>query len=31
MHALIGETRVDWRQGIREMVRNMAPDLLLKK
>jgi nucleoside-diphosphate-sugar epimerase len=30
MHALIGETRVDWRQGIREMVRNMAPELLRK-
>lgn len=29
MHELIGETAVDWRQGIHSMVTKMAPDLLL--
>ena len=28
MHALIGPTRVDWREGIRAMVQNLAPELL---
>lgn len=28
MHALIGETRVDWRDGIRRMIQALAPDLL---
>lgn len=28
MHELIGPTRVDWRQGIRDMVQNLAPELI---
>jgi len=28
MHALIGETRVDWREGIRRQIRSLAPGLL---
>jgi nucleoside-diphosphate-sugar epimerase len=28
MHQLIGETKVDWRDGLRSMVRALAPDLL---
>jgi nucleoside-diphosphate-sugar epimerase len=28
MHALIGPTRVDWRDGILRMVRHLAPDAL---
>ncbi len=28
MHALIGETAVDWKQGMREMVQVLAPQLL---
>ncbi len=30
MHELIGETRVDWRDGVRSLVQHLAPDLLLK-
>ena len=29
MHQLIGETRVDWREGLLSMVKNLAPELLL--
>ena len=29
MHRLIGETRVDWREGIRRMLQTLAPDALL--
>lgn len=28
MHSLIGETKVDWRDGLRSMVKTLAPDLL---
>lgn len=28
MHSLIGETAVDWRDGIRRQIANLAPDLL---
>ena len=28
MHDLIGETRVDWRQGILSQVRHLSPGLL---
>ena len=28
MHGLIGETKVDWRHGIRRQLENLAPDLL---
>jgi UDP-glucuronate 4-epimerase len=28
MHALIGETRVNWRDGIRRQIENLAPQLL---
>ncbi len=28
MHELIGETRVNWRDGVRRMVQNLAPELL---
>ena len=28
MHELIGETRVDWRDGVRRQIENLAPDLL---
>ena len=28
MHELIGETRVDWREGLRGMIENLAPNLL---
>ena len=28
MHELIGETRVDWRDGILSQVRQLAPELL---
>ncbi|HEY6132135.1 MAG TPA: NAD(P)-dependent oxidoreductase [Halioglobus sp.] len=28
MHAMIGETHVDWRQGIRRQIQALAPDLL---
>jgi nucleoside-diphosphate-sugar epimerase len=30
MHELVGPTRVDWRDGIRRMVQNLAPELLRK-
>jgi nucleoside-diphosphate-sugar epimerase len=30
MHELIGETRVDWRDGVRSMVEHLAPELLRK-
>jgi UDP-glucuronate 4-epimerase len=30
MHELIGETRVDWRDGIRSQVEHLAPELLRK-
>ncbi len=30
MHALIGPTRVDWREGIRAMVETLAPALLVR-
>jgi len=29
MHSLIGETRVDWREGIRRQIKHLAPQLLL--
>ncbi|MFT5889167.1 MAG: UDP-glucuronate 4-epimerase [Zhongshania sp.] len=29
MHQLIGETAVDWRQGLHEMVKTLSPELLL--
>jgi nucleoside-diphosphate-sugar epimerase len=28
MHSLIGETRMDWREGIRAMVESLSPELL---
>ncbi|WP_380873678.1 dehydratase [Sphingomonas sp. DBB INV C78] len=28
MHSLIGETKVDWRDGIRRMIKALAPDTL---
>ena len=28
MHAAIGETRVDWKDGVKRLVQSMAPDLL---
>ena len=28
MHALIGPTRIDWRDGIRSQLEHLAPDLL---
>ncbi|GAB5451912.1 MAG: NAD(P)-dependent oxidoreductase [Halioglobus sp.] len=28
MHELIGETRVDWRDGVRSMLEKLAPDVL---
>jgi len=28
MHELIGETRVDWRDGVRSLVENLAPELI---
>lgn len=28
MHSLIGETRVDWREGVRRQLQNLAPELL---
>ena len=28
MHELIGETRVDWREGIRSQIEHLAPELL---
>ena len=28
MHSLVGETSVDWRDGIRRQIENMAPELL---
>jgi UDP-glucuronate 4-epimerase len=28
MHELVGETRVEWRTGIRRLVENLAPDLI---
>jgi UDP-glucuronate 4-epimerase len=28
MHGLIGETRVDWHEGIRRQIENLAPQLL---
>ena len=31
MHELIGETRVDWRDGIRSQILKLAPELLLQK
>ncbi len=30
MHELIGETRVDWRDGIRRQLENLAPEVLLR-
>lgn len=30
MHELIGETKVDWRDGIRRQIENLAPELLLE-
>ena len=30
MHELVGPTRVDWKDGIQRMVRNLAPELLRK-
>ncbi len=30
MHDLIGETRKDWRQGLREMVEQLAPELIAR-
>jgi nucleoside-diphosphate-sugar epimerase len=30
MHELIGETRVDWRQGVRSQIEHLAPELLRK-
>ena len=30
MHELIGPTKVDWREGIRRQIENLAPDLLKK-
>lgn len=30
MHELIGETGVDWRDGIRRQLENLAPEVLLK-
>lgn len=30
MHELIGETRVDWRTGVRDMVAALSPELLLE-
>ncbi|MEJ2531737.1 MAG: NAD(P)-dependent oxidoreductase [Halioglobus sp.] len=31
MHELIGETRVDWREGLRSQVEHLAPELLKKE
>ena len=31
MHELIGETRVDWREGLRSQVEHLAPELLNKE
>ncbi|MCP4952366.1 MAG: NAD(P)-dependent oxidoreductase, partial [Proteobacteria bacterium] len=28
MHSLIGETSVDWRDGIRRQMQNLAPELV---
>ncbi|CAA0125179.1 dTDP-glucose 4,6-dehydratase [Halioglobus japonicus] len=28
MHSLIGETKVDWRDGVRRQLQNLAPELL---
>lgn len=28
MHSLVGETSVDWREGIRRQIQNLAPELL---
>lgn len=28
MHGLIGETAMDWKQGIRSMIENLAPELI---
>lgn len=30
MHELIGETRMDWKTGVRRLVENTAPELLIK-
>jgi nucleoside-diphosphate-sugar epimerase len=30
MHAAIGETQTDWREGIRSMLQNLAPEALIK-
>lgn len=30
MHELMGETRVDWRDGVRRQIENLAPDALKK-
>ncbi|MFK7975154.1 MAG: NAD-dependent epimerase/dehydratase family protein [Halioglobus sp.] len=30
MHELIGETKVDWREGIRRQLENLAPEVLKK-
>lgn len=31
MHALVGPTRVDWREGVRSMIRTLAPETLLDR
>jgi UDP-glucuronate 4-epimerase len=31
MHSLVGETKVDWRDGIRRMVQALAPELLAER
>lgn len=31
MHALIGETKVDWKRGMRRMVESLAPDLIQQR
>jgi len=31
MHELIGETRTDWKTGIRRLVQSLAPELILKE
>ncbi|MEZ5571470.1 MAG: NAD(P)-dependent oxidoreductase [Halioglobus sp.] len=28
MHSLIGETKINWREGVRRQIENLAPDLL---
>jgi UDP-glucuronate 4-epimerase len=31
MHSLVGDTKVDWREGIRSMVQALAPELLAER